>query len=110
MKGVGYMSIKIEDIEKNHDNSLNLQLLMEAINDWRTAPTTLDEYFHSVAEFLKIDLSSKKENIRNALQERNNINCAWEIESITSLLELMEEGQTLNDLYLKICGLLKKRC
>lgn len=63
-------------------------LLREAINDWPTQVTTVEEYIRDVKLFLSgqgITIDAIERKLSNV-----SLNEAWQIESLTSLLELLK--------------------
>lgn len=70
-----------------------VELLLQAMNDWRTPIQSVEDY----SEHLKTKLTLKvisKDTIETELQRLNPATHSWEIESISSLLEAFQLSGT----------------
>ena len=93
--------INIDMIEDIEDESLsfyeNLNCLIQAINEWDEELTLLRDYSTSIKTFLGGSLKRNKENINIFLKSKNPSKEAWKIESISVLLDLLDNNSELLD-------------
>jgi hypothetical protein len=98
----------LEDIE---DESLSfyeeLTCLLEAIDNWESEIVTLENYLSSVESFLGNSLSVNRLEISKILEQKNPRETAWKMESISILLELLDNDDdllvdVLNNLFARV--------
>jgi len=108
MKDLDFVTVdELYDLKDN--TSLNqkdhqiIELLLEAITDWPRETKTVNHFLNEVKIFLKTDALTF-EVINKGIKERNSAEFAWELESLSSLEELMksERDQTLDLIMKKI--------
>ena len=82
-----------EEFDKISDTKLALQLdlLKDAINDWPTDLSTVEDFVQEVRAYLGCSILTK-DVIDHKLSNFSLIE-AWQIESLTSVLELMNIDQ-----------------
>jgi len=64
-----------------------IDLFLQAVNDWPHPIETMDDYFSAVKVFLKAD-TLNYETIDNGMRKLNPEHFAWEMESLSSLAQL----------------------
>lgn len=92
---------KIYDLRENNFFDQNdvqkIDLLLQAVTDWPTPVDTIEGFLTEVKNFLKVDILTY-EAIRLGINKFSPKDFSWELESLTSLLELakIEKDKGLN--------------
>jgi len=88
--------ISLDELLK-HDDHIEVDLLLQSVNDWRDEVHDLDEFY----AVLLSELGNKptRENIEHYLSRVNHLSKSWEVESLTSLIELFTHFKDESDLY-----------
>lgn len=87
---------KMEDID-NEGLSFyeNLQIVLEAINDWDREVETLEGYIESLKVFLGDTLKMNKDGIKEVLKSKDPLSNSWKMESVSILLDVFPEENSL---------------
>ena len=92
--------IKVDLIEEidyaNFPSYRKLNVLIEAINDWERNINTIEEYILLIQDYLGGSLSLNKKDINQILSEKNVFDDAWKMESISTLLDILDDNELLN--------------
>ncbi len=93
--------IRIEDladfVESKNINSLDktaTSLFIEAQNDWRTSHDSIHDFINELMLFVGDELSEESVQLKLSLLKPNKH--AWEMESLTSILEFLRLTKTKN--------------
>jgi hypothetical protein len=110
------MKLFVSDLEKLSEEShiseqlkLVIDTILMAINDWPVSFDNLDDYNNSVNVF--INGKTTKNNLERSLKYLEVKNYAWQIESLTQLLDVFqfyEPDQSLEDIIQKLKDLSDK--
>ncbi len=66
--------------------------LLQAVNDWRTSIVSLEDYFNQLTKMLKVQVLTK-DVLENACKQLNPETHAWELESISNLIEAFKVSE-----------------
>jgi hypothetical protein len=72
-----------------NENVPKIDLFLQAVTDWPTEVNTVRDFLTEIGVFLKID-SLTYESISTAIKKIEPANHLWQLESLTSILELIK--------------------
>lgn len=112
-KIIGMLIEDLYTLKENIDQSevKSLDCLLQVINDWPNHFDTLEEYLADIRVFLK-NKNITIEAIQSKLVTLDPSKNAWEIESLTGLLDLMNNkigNKLLKEIAIFLTSLLKAR-
>ncbi len=105
--------IDIKVIEEIENEELpfykKLIVILQAINDWDDNIDNIEEYLQSVKIFLGGSISMNRIEINQILIEKNSLKKLWKMESISVLLDILDNDcQILEDVLKELSTDIKK--
>jgi hypothetical protein len=88
------IDLKEENFFSEKDRK-EVDLLLQAINDWPNHFETVEEYLTAIKIFLKTDILNYY-IINSGLKKLNPEHFAWQMEALSSLLEITETNKDVS--------------
>jgi len=73
-------------------NREKIDLLLATVNVWPTCVDSLDAFLNEIRSFLKIDVLTFN-TINAKIKKISTADFAWQLESLTSLMELIKQNK-----------------
>jgi hypothetical protein len=90
--------IRIKDIDYEGTPFYNkIQLFLQAVNDWDEDIESVEEFLFRISEYLGGSLAYEKDTMTKILIKKNIFEEAWKVESLSTLLNLLEAEETLEE-------------
>src|SRR5689334_19472754 len=87
---------KIETLQNIDDTqvgfSIELNILFEALSDWDDPLDYVEEYLERVKEYLGGTLNLSRSQVLDILGTKNVVYEAWKMESVSTLLKLLDDS------------------
>lgn len=83
-----YLEKQLPTVGENSSLGKVISIFLQAINDWRVAVFSVEEYLDAIKRFTNSELT--KEGIETAVAQVSVSNFAWEVESLAELMDVFK--------------------
>lgn len=102
--------ITIEQLRQIYDRKKKkkIRIILEAINDWDSDIEFLEDYLLKIEEYLgTLELTTKE--VHEIIDKKDLSKDAWKMESISTLLLIVDENEILNDVLNELIANISKK-